>query len=166
MDISSAQNEFRLIYEEHYNSLCRAAYRILKEKEGAREVVQQVFLDLWTKANWNDLQSVKGYLYVSVYNRSINFIDKRKRFVSEESIPEILEHHQAEVELEELRNAIHLGIEALPDRCKEVFLLSREDEMTYQQIANHLGLSIKTVERHMGIALHKLREYLDVHWSG
>jgi len=165
MDLFSRQKEFRVLYETHYNDLCRASFNILLEKENAREIVQQVFLDLWDKQNWHRLNSVKAYLYVAVYNRSLNLIKTRKRFVSLDAMPETTAGH-ADLETEELRLTIISGIEALPDRCREIFLLKREGDMTYQEIADHLQLSIKTVERQMGIALEKLRNHLDAHWSG
>ena len=123
-------------------------------------MVQQVFVDLWTKQNFHQLQSVKAYLYVSVYNRSLNFIQSHKRFLSEEKIPETSVTDPG-VEENELRVVIARAIETLPDRCKEIFLLSREEEMTYNEIATHLNLSVKTVERQMGIALAKVRDYLE-----
>ena len=162
---ASSHREFKLIYEEHYANLCRAAYRILGEKESAREVVQEIFLDMWSKGNWNRLQSIKAYLYVSVYNRSITFLGKRKRFVSDDLLMHEASSDHHALENEELKGIIAKAINNLPQRCKEIFLLSREEEMTYGQIAAHLSLSVKTVEGQMGIALKKLREYLDKNWS-
>jgi RNA polymerase sigma-70 factor (ECF subfamily) len=157
--ISLAEKEFRIIYESHYSSLCRIAYRIIRENDSAREVVQEVFIEIWKKQNWNELNSVKAYLYKAVYNRSLKVLSKRKSFVSIDRIkePYVTESKSEQQELEVL---ISRAINKLPDRCKEIFILSREDEMTYSQIATHLGISIKSVENQMGIALRKLRESL------
>jgi RNA polymerase sigma-70 factor, ECF subfamily len=157
---------FRILYESHYANLCRAAYRILREEESAREVVQKVFIELWEKGNWQQIQSPKAYLYVAVYNRAINELHSRKPFLSAESIPSHLSTNHNPLEQQELESVIARGIDALPEQCKKVFILSREEEFTYNEIAVHLGLSVKTVERQMGIALKKLREYLQNHWSG
>ena len=62
--------------------------------------------------------------------------------------------------LNELESEARRAIEKLPPRCREIFLLSRQEEMKYQEIADHLQISIKTVEQQMGIALEKLRDYL------
>jgi RNA polymerase sigma-70 factor (ECF subfamily) len=161
-----SEKEFRVFYEEHYNNLCRAAWRILREKDGAREIVQEVFIEVWSKGTWTTLHSPKAYLYVAVYNRCIKALGKSKRFVSEESMPQHQGgdfHHK--LEHEELERIISQGIDSLPDRCKAIFILSREEEMTYNEIATHLDLSAKTVENQMGIALKKLREHLEKHWQ-
>lgn len=158
--------EFRFIFEDNYNNLCRAAYRVLLDEDSAREVVQEVFVELWKKDTWRQLQSPKAYLYVAVHNKSISELRKRKRFVSEDAIPELSIPHAQELEEEELERIILEGIEALPEQCKKVFILSREEELTYREIADQLALSVKTVERHMGIALKKLRDYLNKYWSG
>jgi RNA polymerase sigma-70 factor, ECF subfamily len=158
--------EFRQLFETNYNNLCRAAYRIVLEKESAREIVQEVFIELWKKDNWQHIESLKAYLYVAVYNRSLSELKKRKPFLSEEAIASryVTDHHQ--MEANELEKIITRGIDSLPDECKKIFLLSREEELTYKEIARLLGLSVKTVERQMGIALKKLRDYLNIHWSG
>lgn len=158
------ENEFRLIFEAHYNNLCRIAHRVIKDQDSAREIVQEVFVEMWSKGSWQQLKSPKAYLYVSVYNRAISELQKGKRFVSEEAIPLLSVSDSMKVEEEELEKIIVEAINTLPDQCKKIFLLSREEELTYRQIAQDLTLSVKTVERQMGIALKKLRKYLDSHW--
>lgn len=158
-------SHFRLLFEENYNKLCRIAYRLLLEEESAREIVQEVFIKLWQQDNWQQVDSPKAYLYVAVYNRSLNELKKRKRFVSESALQWEPAPAHASLEYQELENAIVQGIDALPEQCKKIFLLSREEEMTYAQIADHLGLSVKTIERQIGIALKKLREQLHPYLS-
>lgn len=163
--MSSFDQQFRLLYEENYNALCKAAYRILREQDTAREIVQDVFVELLNKENWHLIKSPKGYLYMAVYNRSLNWLSKRKRFVSEESIP--LHKHATEnhsIEHDELKKIIIESIASLPKQCQIIFLLSREESMTYAQIAAHLRISVKTVEHQMGIALKKIRNYLKSRW--
>jgi RNA polymerase sigma-70 factor, ECF subfamily len=161
---SSDEKDFRVFYDEHYTNLCRAAYRILRDKDASREVTQEVFIEVWNRKNWREFDSAKAYLYVAVYNRSIKFIGKGKRLVSDEFMPNTKEEQISPVEQNELEQIVAEGINNLPEKCKEIFILSREEEMTYQQIATHLGLSIKTVENQMGIALKKLRDHLGAHW--
>ena len=160
--MTQPEKEFRLIYEVHYVSLCRIAYRILSEEDTAREVVQEVFIEIWKKQNWQELRSVQAYLITAVYNRSLKALRKQKKLVS---LDQVTEPVAVDVPLEqqELEIVISRGIEQLPERCREIFLLSRESELTYNQIAIQLGISIKTVEAQMGIALKKLREHLYIH---
>ena len=159
------ESNFRSIFEDNYSHLCRVAFRILREEEMAREVVQEVFVELWKRGNWEQIQSLKGYLYIAVYNRSLNELKKRKRFVSESAVPERSAADHQQMEYHELERSIAQGIDDLPDQCKKIFLLSREEEMTYAQIAKHMDLSIKTIERQMGIALQRLREHLKIYLS-
>jgi RNA polymerase sigma-70 factor, ECF subfamily len=167
LERSNAANEikFRKIYESNYNNLCRAAYRILHEKETAREVVQDVFVTLWNKNTWHELKSPEAYLYVSVYHQCIKIVSRRKLFVSDDSLVGHINPSELTLENKELEKIIADGINNLPDRCKAIFILSREAEMSYDQIAKHLGLSIKTVDNQMGIALKKLREHLAKWWK-
>lgn len=159
------EKDFRALFEANYNNLCRVAWRILSDRDLAREVVQEVFVELWRKGQWQQLQSSKAYLYVAVYNRSLSELQKSKRFLSEDSLPLLTTDHSDTLEEQELERIIVSAIEALPDQCKKIFILSREEELTYREIAARLGLSIKTVERQMGIALKKIRDYLDRHWG-
>lgn len=160
--MTQPEKEFRLIYEAHYVSLCRIAYRILAEEDTAREVVQEVFIEIWRKQNWQELRSVQAYLITAVYNRSLKGLRKQKKLVSFDQVAEP-GTVESPLEQQELEVLISQGIDQLPERCREIFLLSRESEMTYSQIAGQLGISIKTVEAQMGIALKKLREHLRIH---
>jgi RNA polymerase sigma-70 factor, ECF subfamily len=159
-------DEFRILYETHYNALCGAAYRILLDKDSSREVVQNIFFELWETGKWQTIESPKAYLFVSVYNRSITEFQKRKRFANAAMIVDKGVNDRDHLEENELQKIIVEAVNELPEQCKRIFILSREEELTYGQIAKDLNLSVKTVERQMGIALRKLREYLKIHWSG
>lgn len=164
--MKSDLKNFQALYEEYFNALCGVAFRIIRERVTAREIVQDAFVDLWQKGNWQELKSVKAYLHVAVYNRAIAAYHRQKRFTSEGSIPELTVDQGSPMEQVELETRIHDGIQRLPDQCRTIFLLSREAELTYNQIAEHLGLSVKTVERQMGIALKKMRECLAQYETG
>ena len=156
--------QFRDLYERHYSKLCYAAFRILKDKDAAREVVQEVFTEFWNRNDWHQLESPQGYLYVSVYNRALNSLKRGRRFASEELIPEgDMVAMEDMLENAELQQLIVAGIEKLPERCRLIFVLSREEELTYAEIATHLDLSVKTVEHQMGIALKRLRKHLSAY---
>lgn len=129
----------------------------------ARSLVQQVFVDLWTKRNQISIkQSVKAYLYNAVKNKAIDHLRKHKQttpFSEHEEKIKIQPFKDPVQEAEEL-GRINEAINSLPPKCKEIFMLCKFEDLKYKQIAEKLNISIKTVEMQMGIALKKLRAKL------
>lgn len=164
------QREFEELFKTYFTPLMAFSRRILGNEDDAREVVHQVFINLWEKRNEIDLSaSLKSYLFTSVNNRSLNVIRDRKKF-SDEEVPEEAEAWDAESRMEamELEEQVRGAIEALPERCREIFKLNRFEGLRYSEIASRLDLSVKTVENQMSKALKILREqlgkYLMVLW--
>lgn len=155
--------QFKEIYDAHFQRLCKVAFKILRDEEEAREVVQQVMLQLWEeREKLSSIRSIGAYLYTLTYNRSINIYKKIRKIQVQpiESQPEIIELGTEPLELQELQAILATAVDQLPVKCKEIFLLSREEGLSYRQIAEQLGISVKTVESQMGIALKKLRDAL------
>lgn len=159
------------IFDRYYTELCRHAYRYTGKEEIAEEITQDIFVYLWEKRkDINISTSLKAYLYKAVSNRSINHLKSqfsRQKFEEIEGDYLTVSHRNTEEQLnyEELNGILQEGISRLPDRCRTIFNLSRNGGLTYQDIAKELGISPKTVEVQMGIALKKLREYLGDHWE-
>jgi RNA polymerase sigma-70 factor (ECF subfamily) len=132
----------------------------------AKEITHDVFLNLWEKRNDIDSgTSLKSYLFTSVYNRCMNYIRDNKKFYRDEQIFKILEQEAESVprdllEEQELESTIIEAMNSLPDRCREVFMLNRFDGNKYAEIAEKMGISVKTVETQMSKALRILREKL------
>jgi RNA polymerase sigma-70 factor (ECF subfamily) len=153
---------FEELFRMYFPSLMAFSRRILGNEDDAREVVQQVFINLWEKRDKIDLStSLKSYLFTSVNNRSLNVIRNRKKFSSEE-VPERAGEWDvsAQIESMELEEKIRGAIDSLPDRCREIFELNRIDGLKYAEIASQLDISVKTVENQMTKALKILREQL------
>jgi RNA polymerase sigma-70 factor (family 1) len=158
---------FESIFKEHYNTLANYAYSILKNKQNAEDVVQDVFVKLWQ--NSPDVIStpqVKFYLVAATKNKCISFLRKEsgKTFVQPEDAQ--LHAHAdepARTEQENITLVISKALTALPPQCLAIFKLSRFGKLTYQQIADELGLSVKTVENQMGKALRIMRNYAKQH---
>lgn len=139
----------------------------VKDLAIAEELVQDVFIKVWEKKNeltFND--QLKSYLYTSTKNHCFNYLTKRKIEIKEQD-SETLYNTKGEapnplenLTQKETKAKIQAGIQQLPDKCKRVFLLSRNEGMTYKEIAKFLGVSVKTVENQMGYTLKFLREYL------
>lgn len=157
--------QFEEIFNMHYKMLCNAANKILNDKDAAEDVVQDVFLKFWAKRESIDIiQSIKSYLYRATINTSLNYLESNKKIIrlqnTDLSNESFIINGGENFNQKELENKIDEAINKLPPKCKVVFVLSRYEGMKYQQIADHLGISIKTVENQMGKALKMLREQL------
>jgi len=153
---------FERLFRDFFPPLMAFARKILGDEDDAREVVHQVFINLWEKRAEVDLSSsLKSYLFTSVHNRSLNVIRDRKKFSSEE-VPEVAGEWDvsAQIESMELEEKIRESIASLPEKCREIFELNRFSGLKYSEIASQLGISVKTVENQMTKALKILREQL------
>jgi len=158
------------LYEElfrtYYSSLCYFARKYIPDIDTCKDIVHVVFVNIWEKREEFDFgKPAKSYLYTSVYNRCMNAIRDRKKFaVSDlsESIHAVEETviDPDNIETAELESRIWQGIQLLPEKCREVFLLNRFEEKKYAEIADHLRISVKTVEAQMSKALKMLRDHL------
>lgn len=162
---------FEHIYAEYYERLLNYADRLLNDIETARDVVQQVYYKMWeNRQSLNIELSVKAYLFKSVYNYSLNTLAHQKNIQQYEQkqmtdfyFSEVVQTPEAEMALwqSDIEKALKEAIDTLPEKCREVFLLSKIEGLKNREIAEKLGISEKTVERHITIAISKLREELD-----
>ena len=156
---------FDALFRQWYEPVVRAANRVLHDPGVAEELSQDVFLELWRRReSLAPDSSVPGYLMQAVRNRALNHLRhlqvQKKSAVYVEALSEPAEHADAEAQAGELEQAITSAIAALPPRTREVFLLSRERNLRYSEIAEQLGISVKAVEANMSRALRQLREKL------
>jgi RNA polymerase sigma-70 factor, ECF subfamily len=155
---------FELLYKRYWAVLLDEAYRRLKVKEEAEEVVQEVFIDLYTRREHIAItHNLSGYLHKAVQFRVFNkirsyIVQRSYRQLAALRLEEQVEDIHAYTEFRELNTAIQKAILRLPEKCREVFLLSREYNLGHKQIAQQLNISQNTVERHIGKALKYLRE--------
>ena len=159
-------SRFEMLFKEHYNTLANYAYSILKSKENAEDVVQDVFVKLWQ--NTPDVittPQVKFYLVTATKNSCISFLRRHagKTFVQPEDAHLAQVEDPARKDEQDITNIINKALATLPPQCMAVFKLSRFGKLTYQQIADELGISVKTVENHMGKALRIMRDYAKQH---
>ena len=160
---NSDKDALKDIFEAFYPSLCHYASHFLGDHDQSEEVVQDLFVRIWEKREHLAVSaSLRSYLFRSVRNQCINLIMHEKvRQNHAKKIRDAIIEDAAEENyfLEEERSeAIASAISALPDKRREIFLLSRQEGLKYQEIATRLQISVKTVETQMGLALRFMRE--------
>ncbi len=155
---------FERYFKQLFPSLTYYAFKIIRDYDTAKDVVHEAFTKLWENRKNIDTQgNVKSYLYRSVHNLSLNYIRDNKKFADIENSPEAGEYPIEtgdKIETAELEQAIIETIESMPERMKQVFILSRYEGLTYKEISQKLGISDKTVEVHISRALKILRDNL------
>lgn len=156
---------FDQLFRQWYEAVVRSANRIVHDPGVAEELAQDVFLELWRRREaLPDGSSPAGYLLQSVRNRALNHLRhlqvQKKSQVFVEALHEPAEPADADSSHRELEQAIQEAIAALPPRTREVFLMSRERNLRYTEIAEQLGVTVKAVEANMSRALRLLRERL------
>ncbi len=160
------KQEFEKLFRSSYASLVRYAKTILRDHDTAEEIVQELFFRLWQDRGTLRIESsLNGYLFRSVHNRSLHFIEHRKvvdRHAGEiaASADTTAEPVTETIYYNELQSKVARVLERLPERCRVIFRMSRFEGLKYNEIAEKLSVSLKTVEANMGKALKEFRKVL------
>lgn len=161
------QDAFNILYSRHWEGLYKFAFLILRDKDACKDIIQDVFIWVWEHRTSLDMHSPKSYLRTAVKYKIANYIrtgNIRSSFFDEVAQVNCSMVGVAELaELNELKNIIQITITNLPVKCQAIYRLSREANLSNREIASQLGISIKTVENQMTIALHRIRTNVDAH---
>lgn len=162
---------YRMLFDRYFFDLCNFLVIYLHSRTLAEEIALDIFASLWEKHGQISIHtSLKAYLFTAAKNRAISeFRRSKSQLLSELTV----EEHQAiadershlSVENNELRQLIERAIEALPEQSRKIYRMAWEENLSHKEIAEQLGLSPKTVENHVGIALRKLRSELKPHYK-
>ncbi len=169
MKIKSLNNinvkKFEILFKEHYTKLCLFALKYTKNEKDAEEVVQDVFYKIWEKRSVINIKtSIKSYLYISVRNKCLQNINHKKivrihqNYIENQGNPRTDSPYENLI-YEESIDIFNEALNTLPDRCIEIFKLSRFEGLRYKEIAKELAVSIKTVEANISKALKTFRNY-------
>lgn len=154
------RSAFESLYHKYWQKLYLSAYHILKDIHAAEDIIQEIFAQLWLKRNQVFIDNLAAYLYTAVRFQVFKAIRNGKarvdlssqadEFFDKNSIEDTLHEKELDKRLEE-------SIATLPEKCKEIFILSRKEHLSVKEIATRLQISPKTVENQITIALRKLR---------
>lgn len=155
----------RDLFEAHYPMVCQAIYRFVQDRSTTEDLAQEVFLRFWEKRHKIEVStSLPAYLRRMGVNEGLGYLRRTKRWsdneLDAEQEPAANDSAEEQYLQGELEQHITTAINSLPPKCRTVFQLSRFEDLTYQQIAEQMGISVKTVENQMGKALRVLRKRL------
>jgi RNA polymerase sigma-70 factor (family 1) len=161
---------FTTLYRRYWEGLFVTAAKALRSKEEAADVVQDVFLSLWKRRNEINVQgSLSAYLHMSVRYKCIHYIEKniiRRDYLlqlSEVEVSNSSTNAEINLQLKEMQQALSNTVAKMPAKMQEVYKLSRQEHLSYKEIADSMGISVETVKKHIQHALHLIRTNLPSH---
>lgn len=168
VDLSS-DDAFEEAFNTYYRQLAAFSFQYVDDHDLAEEIVQEVFSTVWQKAKEIEIRtSVKSYLYGAVRNACLNYLKHKKierRYEEQEKSKSSI-YDVDVVELDELQAEIDSALNQLPEKCRQIFEMSRFEEKKYKEIATELNISIKTVENQIGRALKVMHSSLGKYLPG
>lgn len=166
MKEESSERAFKGFYDLTYDRLFRIAYYYLKHEEWAQEVVLDVFLTLWKQRDTlAAVQNIEDYCFILTRNASLNYLEKETR-QNDSLSADLTESDASDPSPEECLISEELfaryvkALDRLPECCREVFIRIREEKQSYAQVAEELGISVKTVDAQLQKAVSRLKEML------
>lgn len=170
--IEGDKEAFRFFFEKYYDDLCNLVNFYLHDQAVTEEIVQDIYVYFWEKRQFIQIDtSVKSYLLKASKNKSLNYLrDERIRLniqdiLSKTNMDDFDEISDKTLDAGYLNELINQAVNCLPLKCREIFVLAKKRELSYKEIADHLGISVKTVDNQMGKALKLLREFLRPHYN-
>ncbi len=157
------EQAFTDLYDRYWEQLFLSAYKVLRDEETSKDIVQEVFINIWTNVDLGTIDNVKSYFHQTVRYKVL--MELRRGKISEKHLKTLqtLEANSTEdlFNFHALNETIESTIQTLPEKCREVFVLSRMDHLTNKEIADRMNISVRTVETHISKALKVLRLSLD-----
>jgi len=159
---------FQMLFERYWAVIYGTAFSYLKDKEACSEIVQDIFLNIWQKRNEFEISSFKNYLTSAARYHVYKQLKAKKSsaILYIEDYDHVTTPHQGinhgdeNITYLELEHSVETSLYNLPKRCREIFILSRMDNLTNDEIAQQLGISKRTVENQITQALKFLRSFL------
>lgn len=152
---------FDLLYDRHWKTVYNEAFKRLQDAQQAENIAQDVFIKLWQRTSKEPIENVQAYLYTSVRNNVFKLLEYEQRYTS---LPDLMteleslcDRADAALLYKDLMLSYEKLIDQLPGQQRVIFQLRYKDELTTAEIADKLGLSVKTVRNHLALAVNKIR---------
>lgn len=155
---------FGVIYDRYADQMYNAAYTILRDKEACEDIIHELFVHIWIHKEKLEVNTLSGYLLISVRNRVLSSLRKKTESVDISSIqdlPKNMGTSDSRLNLNDIQRILQKNVATLPPKCQEIFVLSREERLPNKAIAAKLNITVKTVENQISIALKRLRTSLE-----
>lgn len=162
---------YRYLFDQHFPDLCNFLLIYLHSKETAEEVALEIFTHIWEKRETLQIKATfKAFLFAVAKNKAISHYRKAQKTIFTSLDTNVSDgfdevNSQNILESQELRTIIEDAIAKLPEKSRQVYLMAWEENLSHKEIAEQLGITPKTVENHVGIALRKLRETLKPYYE-
>tara|TARA_R110002049_G_scaffold3795_5_gene27563 strand:- start:27304 stop:27894 length:591 start_codon:yes stop_codon:yes gene_type:complete len=154
---------FKFLHDTYSSKMFLYAFNVIKNKEVCEDIIQNIFLDFWTKRNSVNIKNIKSYLFRSVKYQIFNYFRDQK--ISNEDIArlniiDMSVNVSKKMEYHELEAAIHASVSTLPDRCRVIFELSRYQFKSNKEISEELQITVQGVKNQISKALIKIKKDL------
>lgn len=163
------ESSYKKLFFHFFLALKSFSFTIVKSRELAEEIVSDTLVEIWIRRKQlMDIRDLKMYLYVSVRNASLRKLQQNKKtsFLSLDELQvefaSIDENAETNLLTHELSERIDTAIQQLPERCKMIFKLAKEDKLKYKEIADLLNISVKTIDNQLSTALNKISIALNI----
>lgn len=158
------QGALKELYTILYKKLVHFAHLLVRSRELSEEVVEDVFIKLWTRRKQApDIQNLKVYLYVTTKNTALNYLSKKASELTtapfdflDIDLVTIDPSPEQQMITAEMLKKVEEAVESLPPRCKMIFKLIREDGLKYKEVADILGISVNTIDAQLAIAIKRI----------
>ena len=164
---NSNKEAFEILYNRYFERLCRSVYKRIPHETTVEELVQDVFVNVWSKRTRLDTSgNIGAYLYATLRNKALHelrarlIIEKHTQQLQQSDLKLYADDLQDQINVREVEQRIRIIVNELPPQCREAFTLSRFEHLSYKMIAERMNISVNTVEKHIGKALHILRSEL------
>ena len=159
--VAGEVNALRFLHDKYFHTMCIWTNKHLHDETVAEEIVSDCFIKLWERRGKIEIKkSLKSYLFLMLRNQLVSHLrkDKKKLIVKTDQIPEIMDEMALE---QDFYSNLHIAINKIPERRRQILLLAVFESLTYKEIADRLNISLNTVKTQMGRAYQTLKEELD-----
>lgn len=170
---TNEEEDFEVVFRKYFTKLVYFAMEYVADFETAREITQETMVTLWDKRHELNLKKdLSGYLYTLVKNRALNHlkhqlaIKKYQNYAQHRYLDYLLNQTALNnfsfnyIEYKQLSKAIQEAVDSLPEKCKNVFIMSRYDGFSHREIAEKMNISVKTIENHIAVAIKKIKRHI------